>query len=187
MNVTQSIATHFGSKRGFVHYLIGQAGLALGLYRPLQSPDFSRVRRLVFVCHGNICRSAMGDAVARHLNMVTSSCGLHASPGKPADPRAICFATHAGIDLGYHRSVRADQMKFSESDLVIAMEPAHIRGLVGLVGNAQLTLLGLWLPRPIVYLHDPYNTVESYFETCMEKIVVAVNQLQHNLMLFSNL
>ncbi len=173
----EAVANKFGSKRGLLAYLIGQLGLLLGRYRVLQSPDWSRVQRLVFVCHGNICRSAMGDAVARKLGVPSVSCGLHACPGRPADPRAIEFAARHGMDLSSHKSIRADQFEFLSSDLVVAMEPIHVEGLQGLYGDAQLTLLGLWLPMPLVYLHDPYNSSPDYFERCMEMVEAATARL----------
>lgn len=177
----EAVANKFGSKRGLLAYLVGQLGLLLGRYRVMQAPDWSRVQRLVFVCHGNICRSAMGDAVARKLGVPSMSCGLHACPGRPADPRAIDFAALHGMDLSSHQSLRADQFEFLPSDLVVAMEPVHVIGLQGLLGDAQLTLLGLWLPMPLVYLHDPYNATTKYFQRCMEFVELATTQLARRL------
>jgi protein-tyrosine phosphatase len=123
----------------------------------------------------------MGDAVARKLGVPSMSCGLHACPGRPADPRAIEFAARHGMDLSLHQSIRADQFEFLSSDLVVAMEPIHVEGLQGLYGDAQLTLLGLWLPKPLVYLHDPYNSSPDYFERCMEMVEEATARLTTHL------
>lgn len=181
VSITRAISSRFGSKRGFLAYMVGQWFLAVGSYRRLQHPDFSRVKRVVFVCHGNICRSAMGDAYAHSLNLNTISCGLHASPGKPADPRAVAYASAHGLDLAIHRSQRADQVSFQSTDLVVAMEPAHINDLEPLVGDAQLTLLGMWLSSPMAYLHDPYSAPPEYFERCMYLVGVATKALAGNI------
>lgn len=181
MRMWDVVANRFGSKRGLLAYLVGQLGLLLGRYRVLQSPEWSRIKRVVFVCHGNICRSAMGDAVARKLGVPSASCGLHACPGRPADPRAVEFATRYGMNLNDHQSMRLDQIHFSATDLVVAMEPLHIEGLQGMVGNAQLTLLGLWLPTPLAYLHDPYNASAEYFERCMGMVELATTNLAAHL------
>lgn len=124
----------------------------------------------------------MGDAYARSLNLETISCGLHASPGKPADPRAIAYASARGLDLTMHRSQRADQLKFQSTDLVVAMEPAHLVDLEPLVGDAQLTLLGMWLRPSLAYLHDPYCASPAYFERCMCMVGAATETLAKNIL-----
>lgn len=123
----------------------------------------------------------MGDAVARKLGISSVSCGLHACPGRSADPRAVDFAVRHDMDLSIHQSTHVDQVHFVASDLVIAMEPLHIEGLRGVIGDAQLTLLGLWLPAPLVYLHDPYNASSEYFEHCMEMVELATTRLATHL------
>lgn len=173
----EAVADRFGSKRGLLAYVLGQMALMLGRYRSLQTPDWTRVRRLVFVCHGNICRSALGDAVARTHGARAVSCGLHACPGRPADPRTVAYAARHGIDLAKHESARADQLQFTGEDLIVAMEPAHLVGLADLMGEAQVTLLGLWLPEPLAYLHDPYNASPSYFERCMGLVKCATTRI----------
>jgi protein-tyrosine phosphatase len=103
----------------------------------------------VFVCKGNICRSAFAEAVARRAGLHAVSYGVATRGGDPAEPRAVSFAREYGIDLSPHITQRIDQYVPLAGDLVSAMEPDHLRRL-GVAGGAQLTLLGLWgaIPSP---------------------------------------
>ena len=86
---------------------------------------------ILFVCHGNTCRSPMAEALARHLaaevgrsDLVFRSCGIAPrSAGTAADPRAVACTAKRGIDLNGH-AVRAldgagDGAQF---DLLLALD-----------------------------------------------------------------
>src|SRR5688500_3052052 len=67
---------------------------------------------VVFVCHGNIIRSALAEALMRRHGAAaaggpfdrTVSAGLAARPGREADPRAVAAARALGVDLAAHRA-----------------------------------------------------------------------------------
>jgi protein-tyrosine phosphatase len=72
---------------------------------------------LLFICHANICRSAMAERLAR-LALTTSdaaaggiaSAGTHARPGEPIHPGAVRVLRDLGADTGdfASRAVSAD-------------------------------------------------------------------------------
>ncbi len=70
------IRPRFGTLRGLVRLALSypQLFLGLGAGRPV---DPATVRRLVFVCQGNICRSAFAEAAARRAGLRAASCPLH--------------------------------------------------------------------------------------------------------------
>jgi protein-tyrosine-phosphatase len=66
---------------------------------------------VVFVCHGNIIRSALAEALMRRHGTAAGvsfdrivSAGLAARPGREADPRAVAAARALGVDLAAHRA-----------------------------------------------------------------------------------
>lgn len=170
----------YGGKRAFLRYLGFRAEAAFGGYRDLRCPDFSRARRLVFVCAGNICRSPFAEYAARAAGLLAVSAGLEADAGKPADPAAVKAAARRGIDLQPHRSQRFDSVELGAGDLVLAFEPRHAlwlrQALPGRVA-AQLALVGLFGSSPCPYLHDPYGLSDEYFERCFGRIDDAVRGL----------
>lgn len=182
MSLSAKIKNHYGSKRGLLRYARYDLLRMFGAYRSLKNIDFTKVTRLVFVCHGNICRSPLAEAVARKHNIPSISFGLDTRGDDPADPRAIAWASANGYDLSQHITTRVDQYQPREGDLLIGMEPKHIKGLRLHFAQApvQITMAGLWLDEPLGYLHDPYSANENYFSRCEQLVVAAVLQLKNN-------
>jgi protein-tyrosine phosphatase len=172
----------YGSKRGLAvsvkYHLMHRAGYL----RELRDVDFSQVRRLVFVCAGNLCRSPIGEYYARHLGLEAESYGLNCRGGDPADPRAIQFGKKIGLNLSDHRTRNICDYTPSAEHLVVAMEPTQAKRLVSIDEmSAQVTIATLWLDRPVLYLHDPFAATSKYFETCGKTVVKTVELLSSRL------
>lgn len=179
VSLSVKIKNNYGSKLGLLRYAVYELLRILGFYRSFKKVDFTQVQRLVFVCHGNICRSPLGEAVARKQGVATISFGLSTRGNAPADPRAITWAEANGYELLRHRTLRVDQYQPQIGDLLIGMEPKHVYALSKNFCHSpvQITLAGLWLNSPIAYLHDPYNTDQKYFSRCETFVVSATNEL----------
>lgn len=172
--LTNTIKDSFGSKRGFSKYVLFKALTVLGYFRKYSQVDWSRVERLVFVCHGNICRSPLGEAVAKSKEANAVSLGIACKDGAPADPRAIAFAHTISIDLSLHRSRNLSNIEITPEDLVVVMEPKHLKHFTSLANTGvQLTLAGLWESNPCAYIHDPYCANEKFFSRCEQRVVAA--------------
>lgn len=173
------IKDRFGSRKGLLRFFYYEMLRLVGKFRAQTRVDFQQVSRLVFVCQGNICRSPLGEAVAKAEGITAISFGLNTRGDAPADPRALAWAATKGLDLHSHRTQRVDQYQPRAGDLLIAMEPKHLKQLQTLFANqpVQLTLAGLWLPNPFAYLHDPYNTNEVFFDRCEETVFKATAHL----------
>jgi protein-tyrosine phosphatase len=174
--VNMSYIATYGSKRGMLEYYKARATMLLGGFASCTDIDFTRVNRLVFVCKGNICRSAYADAFGRQLGLVCDSAGIDASPGALANDRVAALAANRALDLNQHRTRRLDQQRFSRSDLLIGMEPWHLPPMRAAANEAQVTLLGLWHPPYRPYLHDPFGAPQPYLETCIDYIEQSVQQ-----------
>lgn len=167
MSLQIYIKNRFGSQRGLMRSVITEAKRLLGVYDECRQVELSKIKRLIFVCSGNICRSPLGEAVAKSHGVVAESFGLDTRGGDPADPRAVTYAATKKIDLSSHLTRHINGYKPLEGDLLIGMEPTHIEKLRELFGNqVPITLAGLWLDRPIAYLHDPFNTSPDFFNAC---------------------
>jgi protein-tyrosine phosphatase len=138
---------------------------------------WDEVERLVFVCHGNVCRSAYADARARGAGLRTASFGLRARDGDPANRLALERAAGRGVDLSGHRARSAAAAELGRGDLLVAMEPAQVRELARVAPSHPATLLGLWARPPRPHLEDPYGLSPAYFDTCFEVVDSAVDEL----------
>jgi protein-tyrosine phosphatase len=183
VSLPENIKNQYGSKRGLLRYVRFELLRLCGIYRSLTQIDFTKVKRLVFVCHGNICRSALAEAVARKHNLVAMSFGLDTRGGALADPRAVAWAKDNGYDLDQHITTRVDQYVPQEGDLLVGMEPKHVQQLKEVFAEkpVQITLAGLWLPKPFAYLHDPYNANKQYFDRCEALVNSMVLQLKEKI------
>ncbi len=167
MSLPIYVKNRFGSKTGLVNAAITELKRRVGVYAQYERIEVRNIKRLVFVCSGNICRSPLGEAIARSEGVLAESFGLDTRGGDPADPRAIKYAADKKIDLSFHRTRQIKQYQPMDGDLLIGMEPAHVKKLRALFANqVPVTLAGLWLDSPVAYLHDPYNTNPNFFNEC---------------------
>jgi protein-tyrosine-phosphatase len=126
--------------------------------------------RLLFVCSGNTCRSAMAEVIARSelaargaSGVELESAGTHAAEGDGAMPEAIAVAQRRGLDLEGHATKPLTASLVESADHVLVMKPEHGERVRELVRGAAVTCLDV---------EDPIGRGASvYEETWM--------QLQH--------
>lgn len=172
------ITERFGTVRGFVRLGLAHAQVASG-QAGILAPDPAVVMRLVFVCHGNICRSAFADVVAQSLGLRTASFGLSTSADGPAHGPAIDAARTLGHDLSAHRTTKVEDFEALEGDFLLAMEVRHLHKLAARPALADVprSLLGLWSTPSFPHLHDPYQLDPAYMEVCLARVERAVSGL----------
>lgn len=172
------INDNYGSKRGLLEAGKHRILYRLGKYDKYKAVDWDKVERLVFVCKGNICRSAFAEVVAKKLNIEAISCGIDTDDGKPANEKAIRAAARTGYRLDEHRTRKITSIEFKKGDLLVAMEPYQAEFIQGMHGNQDTaTLLGLWGTPVSPYVHDPYSTGEEYFAHCFDYIEKTVSTI----------
>lgn len=174
---SRGVTEQHGRKQAWVRHQATSWLHRLGLYADFQSFDASRVIRLVFVCAGNVCRSRYAEVRARALGMESASFGLSADGVAPPDAAAVLAARRRGLELLPRASRRAQDIRPTAGDLLVAMEPHQGRALRRAHPRAQVTLLGLWCGSPRPVLADPYGLSDAYFDTCFGVIDEAVAAL----------
>ena len=96
------------------------------------------VKKILFVCTGNICRSPTAEGVARHwLRMVgldgvvsvdsAGMQGIHA--GEAPDMRTQRAAAQRGYDLSRLRARKITDEDYALFDLVLAMDRGHLQAM----------------------------------------------------------
>jgi len=183
------IRNRYGSFWGLVRYVYYRVALRGESLRALKAVDLTRVERLVFVCRGNVCRSPFCEYAARALGCEALSFGLKCNFANPARERIQHAAQHFGIKLDAHRSTDIKHYRPRASDLVVVTEPQHVLAVRSHLGEAQLTLLGLWTRPRRFYIHDPYSTTPQYCARCtalmytgVERLAVAIREAKAALM-----
>lgn len=93
------------------------------------------MKKVLFVCTGNICRSPTADGIARHLIATSGLEGLievdsagiqgyHA--GEAPDPRTRKAAAQRGYDLSALRARKIELRDYQHFDLILAMDRGHL-------------------------------------------------------------
>lgn len=179
---SEHVARQYGRKQGWVKSRLNSLLYGSGAFRKYQSIKWGRVRRVVFVCSGNICRSPYCEARGRAAGLNAFSFGLSADPGKSANQMAMEVGRKRGVEFGSHATRTVAEYDFSGGDLLVAMEPGQARALQRLTAGsgAQITLLGLWVQRPRPFLQDPYGLSREYFETCFTILDEGVERIAMN-------
>lgn len=172
------IAGSFGTHRGLIRMLLGETEYLAGRVNQFLQPNLVATQRLVFVCLGNINRSAFAEGVAAASGLNTASIGLSTSTGNPAFHMAIDTAQHFGINLQAHRATDFTDYEYRPGDLLLAMEIRHARRLVcqGIPPQA-IALLGHWATPHRIHIHDPHTLSSAYFRTCFSLIHSAIREL----------
>ena len=95
--------------------------------------------KVMFVCHGNICRSPMAEFVMkdkikeRGLDSVVkvySSATSYEETGNPVYPPAIAKMKKEGVTIYPHRSVTIEKEDYDKYDMIVAMEERNIRRMM---------------------------------------------------------
>lgn len=179
---TNFINNNYGRKKGFIKSIVSSLYLYTGGYKVFLNINWNIVQRLVFICHGNICRSAYAQAYANHLGLLAASAGINAINLGKADPTAIEMASHRHIDLTLHRTTHIDNFERKDGDLFLCMEPEQGQFMLKVIGseeniNQQVTLLGLWADESWPFLQDPYGLTNQYWEKCLNIIDSGITRI----------
>lgn len=184
--LNKKLEDKYGLKRGIIKYVYYALANKIQLYRKYKNINWGNVKRLVFVCKGNICRSPFAEYYTNmNIGIEALSFGVEVYGESSADSSAIKNAKLRTIDLGAHLSKGMDDVNLTSQDLLICMEPAHARYLNDLVTltGAQITLLGLWSKKRNPFIQDPLGLSDTYFTNCFIKIEDATNELTKNILL----
>jgi protein-tyrosine phosphatase len=173
------VRPRFGTYRGLIRLMLAHLENVAGRYGHFKRIRWESVRRIVFVCHGNICRSPYAEGRAASYGLSVASFGLSATTGDSADPSARRIAALRAIELSSHCARDIEDFEFRSGDLLVAMEPRQARALSRRLRSVpcQLTLLGLWSRPQRPHIHDPHRLGEAYWKQCFETIDSAVRTI----------
>ncbi len=100
--------------------------------------------RILFVCHGNICRSTMAEFVMRDLverrglaeRFAIESAATSAEElGNPVHPGAREILEREGIDCSAKRARQLRRDDYARFDLLIGMDEANVRNMERMLGG----------------------------------------------------
>ena len=126
--------------------------------------------RILFVCHGNICRSPMAEYVMKHLVkeagledqfQIASAATSREELGSPVYPTAQRKLAEHGISCAGHMARQLQNRDYDEYDLLIGMDYANLRNMHRICGgdfDGKMHLLLEYAGRPDQEVADPWYT-----------------------------
>jgi protein-tyrosine-phosphatase len=149
------------------------------------------VRSIIFICHGNICRSPYA-AVAFRDRLPESLRGAYdidsagfIGPDRPSPSLALSVAARHGIDLSAHRSALLSRERVANASVVVVMSREQRKAIQKEYRRApaSILILGDLDPSPIVTrtITDPYAQSEAVFEASFTRIDRCLEQLTRTL------
>jgi len=146
---------------------------------------------LLFVCHGNIIRSALAAALAhRHADSLgisetrIASAGLSARPGREADARAVAAGQTFGVDLREHRAQPLTRELVDAASVIYVMDRLNEAQTLARFPDAtsKVRRLGaLALTNDGDVIPDPYVLDAAAVASVAERIDRATLQLMREL------
>jgi protein-tyrosine-phosphatase len=176
------IMNNFGSKKGLLRYLRDELSYRVGLFQHYTRWE-TAPERLVFVCQGNICRSALAEWVFKsHSDVDAISLGLNTNTGKGANPRLLKIAHDTrNIDLSSHKTTSVEDYVHRVGDVFVCMEASHIKAIESLGYNGPFLLLGSFGKKKTFRINDPYSANDTFMGKTIDDIVYHTVELAKSL------
>jgi protein-tyrosine-phosphatase len=151
------------------------------------------LKKLLFVCSGNTCRSPLAEGIAKRLfpqslneDIDISSAGSSAMEGFHASDPAVQVASKHGIDLSKHKTRLLSRSLVKQADLIVTMASKH-RQTVGILEPSALEHTYLLtdfcddvdgdVPDPIGGDSDVYGRTYEIIEKCLDSLKNQLKEL----------
>lgn len=129
------------------------------------------MKKVLFLCHGNICRSPMAEFVFKDLaqgeDLYTESKAVSREEiGNPIYPKAAETLRRHGIPFGDHRARQITAEDYNTFDYIIVMEDYNLQRLMRIIGSDTEGKVH----RLLDFTETPGDIEDPWYSGCFEAV-----------------
>lgn len=123
--------------------------------------------KILFICHGNICRSPMAEFVFKNMVeklgrgdkfYIASAATSYEEIGNPVHRGTKKILDNLGISCRDKRAVHLERSDYDKYDYLICMDGANVRNTIRIVGNDEKVFKLLEFAGSNADVADPWYT-----------------------------
>lgn len=135
------------------------------------------IRRLLFVCYGNICRSPMAEAIARKRlgpAIEIASAGIGAAGGPATEEAVLVMKLVYNVDISSHIARPVGIFDLGAFDHIVAMDVSIYGHLRDIWEVPESVLFGWDIEDPLGSDYDTFKETARKIEQRLEQFLAAV-------------
>ncbi len=136
------------------------------------------MKRVLFVCTGNTCRSPMAQGLMNQyahkhgLDIQATSAGVVAEDGAPISDNAAAALSEEGIDMSYHRARQLTENDIDNANVIFCMGENHVTAVAAIYAKSMDKIFLL-----SGGIEDPFGGDLDMYRMCREKIRNGLKQV----------
>ncbi len=143
--------------------------------------------KIMFICTGNICRSAMAHAMFTKLvkekkkKIEVYSCGIYAENGDTPTYEAIETMSEYGIDLRDHRATNIRNSNIKDMDVILCATTSHKNSVISMYPDLKEKTFTMkeyaGYPQNDLDIKDPWGYGIDVYKNCAKEIQECLNKI----------
>lgn len=138
--------------------------------------------KIIFVCHGNICRSVAAEYIAKkiikerhieHLYSIESRATSFEEIGNDIYPPMKNCLTRHNIEYQKHRASRINMRDVNESDYIYYMDNNNLNNLIRMFGDNDKFINITKYVDKYNYIEDPWYS--DNFDKVVDQLIECIN------------
>ncbi len=143
------------------------------------------MKKLIFVCTGNTCRSPMAEGLLQNLLPVDSeweisSAGVYADDGWPVSEHSVDALREKEIDIASSTSTALTPAMIAKADLLITMTDGHRQAILAAVPKSEgkvFLLKSFGVSKCATDIYDPVGEALDIYRRVRDEIDAALPDL----------
>ena len=145
--------------------------------------------KIMFVCTGNTCRSAMAYGLAKkiikekNLNIQVYSAGTFAMTGEHASYNSVAIMKEYDVDIALHKATNIEESNIQNMDLILCATKNHKSELISRYNNLKEKIytmkeyVELDNNQTDMDIKDPWGYDSYVYERCAEEINEVIDSI----------